>query len=1530
MKLKTFLVTLILLIFALQQGTGQGTSTLQFSTLPGGNAGSEYNMDVAVDNNGNILICGQTNSSDFPTTDGSSFEGGYDAFLVKYDANGTLIYSKLFGAYNVGATAVTVDDQGNTYVTGRTYHGAYFELLTADAYQSTPGGLYDVFIVKFDPSGNLLYGTLFGGNASDVPNDIVLDANGNMLLCGYTHSQTTNNFPLENPWDDSFGADIDAFAFKLSADGQTLMYSTYLGGADNGDPSIYNRDEANGIAVDINGNAYITGLTVCLDFPVTSGVFQPVHTTKSNWYEGEAFVTKLDPNGQAVYSSFLGGTGAYGEAGNAITADDNGVAYVAGRAWNGAFPVTAGAYDTDPTGDGFVVKISADGSQLLFSTAIGGTPSSDAKGIAVDASGNVTVTVNGTPYGFPELDPFDPPLPGGYNGISVAKLSPDGTTLLNSANIGGDWGEDVFDLELDDMGSIYITGWTMRSWPVTSGNGYPGGANQRVFISKIMLGPAPPPPPPPITLNPVSEGGHLGFDVLDIADANNDGIKEFLLDVQGRIESRYFNCTGVIGYGQQWNGSNAAEYLHIDNDGYIDLAITSTWSNKITFYKNNQNGGFSQVLQVYNSTNPFKLAGGDYDNDGDDDLLVGGWHQDCYILRNDNGTFVHAATLPGTNHRAFALEWADLDGDLDLDIILGGQNTNPSNDIPVVWKNNGIVNGNLEFIPKWYGSYADYQYMQYVRVGDVDADGDIDFMLCVYDGNWGKFAKIIRNDGDFNFAHAANVPGIFRHLADWGDYDEDGDLEILYLEPFNDPNGQQNPYKGYPAIYDYDMSNGTFNQVWIDQTHVFQNITASDFDGDAVVDFLGHYGLGKIYLNGKDLVDCGPGTSNQDPDCSLAEIDDQFVDENCEATISGDDVSGVTDPDGDPLTITVSPEVLALGVNTVTIQADDGNGGICTIDISVNVLDNSNPVITCPEDITVPNDPDLCGAVVTFEVEVTDNCDENVNVVSVPASGSFFPLGTTLVESTATDASGNETTCTMSISVFDTQSPVITCPDDITVPNDPEICGAVVFFEATATDNCDESVTVVSVPESGSLFPVGTTAVIYTATDGSGNESTCTINVDVFDNESPVITLLGDNPMEVVRFSGAFSDPGANVADNCDPNPALTISGTVNTNLPGEYTLTYVALDVAGNQSQVTRTVSVVDDPNILGHTFLYLADKKIMLDKMGQSEGDMHSNDEIDIKKGPVTYFADITAVGKIDIDKNITIDGDVTAGGELQLANNVVITGTATSYGNVSSEPLPQLSYSAGGQNVKVKKNKTKVLAPGSYGKVEVEDKATLKLSTGDYFFEELKMKKKANLEITLTTGPVTVNVVKKAEFKKRVLMSVLPFGESDSRYVSVNSMEDVQVDQNSTMIGSFTAPEGKIQLKKDVYLRGSLCAEEIDIDKNADAFHHYIAPVTQGSSAPLIIGEELSQADDMLQNYPNPFRTSTMIEFEIAVAGEYMINVFDMHGRKVTQLGKRNYQAGTYEQLFKATGLQPGIYFYQLKGENINITKKMILMN
>src|SRR5439155_497143 len=173
---------------------------------------------------------------------------------------------------------------------------------------------------------------------------------------------------------------------------------------------------------------------------------------------------------------------------------------------------------------------------------------------------------------------------------------------------------------------------------------------------------------------------------------------------------------------------------------------------------------------------------------------------------------------------------------------------------------------------------------------------------------------------------------------------------------------------------------------------------------------------------------------------------------------------------------------------TSTATDASGNSATCTFTVTVN--DTELPVITCSSNRVVSVLGGTCSSNVTFVVTATDNCP-GVSVVSVPASGSSFAVGTTTVTSTATDAQGNSATCSFTVTVNDVQSPVITCSTNRVVNVLSGTCSSNVTFVVTATDNCP-GVSVVSVPASALCFAVAIPMLTSTATDASGNSATCT------------------------------------------------------------------------------------------------------------------------------------------------------------------------------------------------------------------------------------------------------------------------------------------------------------------------------------------------------------------------------------------------------------------------------------------------------
>jgi large repetitive protein len=271
--------------------------------------------------------------------------------------------------------------------------------------------------------------------------------------------------------------------------------------------------------------------------------------------------------------------------------------------------------------------------------------------------------------------------------------------------------------------------------------------------------------------------------------------------------------------------------------------------------------------------------------------------------------------------------------------------------------------------------------------------------------------------------------------------------------------------------------------------------------------------------------------------------------------------------------------IYPVGITTVVMLATDNLGNTATCSFSVTVEDNQLPLISCPQDISIPNDPGQCGAIVTFQATTTDNCSASINYQ--PASGSFFSVGTTTVSATATDASGNSSTCSFEVTVNDTEAPIISCPGDITISNDPGQCGAIVTFEATTTDNCSASINYQ--PASGSFFSVGTTTVSATATDASGNSSTCSLEVTVNDTEAPIISCPGD-----ITIS---NDPGqcgaivtfeATTTDNC--SASISYQPTSGSFFEiGTTIVTSTATDASGNTGTCSFEITVNDTeaPNI-------------------------------------------------------------------------------------------------------------------------------------------------------------------------------------------------------------------------------------------------------------------------------------------------------------------------------------------------------------
>jgi hypothetical protein len=408
--------------------------------------------------------------------------------ISSYDRSKTLVidpvlnYSTFLGGGNGAAIqyadAVAVDASGNAYVTGHT--GTTDFPTTPSSFQPTcdvDGGCSAVFVTKLNAAGSkLVYSTYIGGTLYDEGYSIAVDSSGNAYVAGKAESSnfptTTGAFQATFP-----GAFSSGFVTKLNSTGSKLVYSTFLGGSGGGLCYLSNGstdDLAHGIAIDANGNAYVTGCTDSPNFPTTAGAFDRTCHGCGNDH-GDAFVSKLNANGTAlVYSTFLGGSDL--DVGYSIAVDANGNAYVGGSATSENFPITAGAFQTTKTAGGqvgFITKVNPTGTGLVYSTFLGGSDADLINGLALDKLLNVYATGYASSSNFPiTANAFQKTCKDCTNQFSsfVTKLNSTGKTLAYSTFLGGSGSDIGTSITVDALGDAFVTGQTESTdFPTVAG-----------------------------------------------------------------------------------------------------------------------------------------------------------------------------------------------------------------------------------------------------------------------------------------------------------------------------------------------------------------------------------------------------------------------------------------------------------------------------------------------------------------------------------------------------------------------------------------------------------------------------------------------------------------------------------------------------------------------------------------------------------------------------------------------------------------------------------------------------------------------------------------------------------------------------------------------------------------------------------------------------------------------------------------------------------------------------------------------------
>jgi hypothetical protein len=644
----------------------------------------------------------------------------------------------------------------------------------------------------------LSYSTYLGGTSGETIESIAVDSFGNAYVTGFT---TSTDFPTQNPLQPASGGSSDSFVTKLNATGTARLYSTYLGGIGN--------DEGSSIAVDANGNAYVTGDTQANDFPTTAGAFQPAFGGGTT----DAYVTKLNPTGSAlVYSTYLGG--GVDETGFGLALDAAGNAYVTGNTTSTNFPTITGAFQpaNSGAGDAFVTKLNAAGSALMYSTFLGGTNTEAGNDIAVDALGNAYLTGVTFSTDFPVQGAFQP-ASGGVNDAFVTKLNAAGTALVYSTYLGGGDREFGEGIALDASGNAYVAGATESTNfptqnPFQAANAGSAGVSD-VFVTKFNAAGS-------ALVYSTYLGGNLqdsGTEVAVDSHGNAYIVGETVspdFPVQDAFQATppsgddafvtKLNAAGsALVYSTYLGGSSgsAATSVSLDPVGNAYVAGGTTSNNfpvttgaSQTAISGTQDAFVSRLTQsgscaapdfAASAGSPFgvdnspdSVTAGDFNHDGNQDLAVANQASNdvSVLLGNGAGGFA-AATNFNVGAGPLSVTVGDLNNDGNQDLAVANGNSN----------NVSILLGNGAGSFEAANNFGTANLPTSVAVGDFNHDGNQDLAVSSFNSN---NVSVLIGNGTGGFAQINNFPvGAGSRSVAVGDFNLDGKQDLATVDSSN-------------------------------------------------------------------------------------------------------------------------------------------------------------------------------------------------------------------------------------------------------------------------------------------------------------------------------------------------------------------------------------------------------------------------------------------------------------------------------------------------------------------------------------------------------------------------------------------------------------------------------------------------------------------------------------------------------------------------------------------------------------------------
>ncbi len=581
---------------------------LYFSTYLGRDK-ADYVTAIAYGQNHSVVIGGLTASTTFPTTIGAvqtTYGGGdYDIFVTKLSGDGkTLLYSTFVGgASSDTLTGMVVDASGAVYGGGST-NGDGFPMTPTATYDSTYNGAMDAIAFKLAPDGaSLEYSTYLGGPQNDACTAIDLDpATGQMILVGNARS----GFPTTaSSYDPSYNDNTDGFVTRLSANGKTLVFSTFVGGSE--------LDSFTSVKLGPGNQIYLLGQSYSTDFPVLLPTYDPAPNGQN-----DVVLVRLSGNGATLnYSSYFGGSGD--DLGGSLVVGPGDAVYVTGRTTSADFP-TANAYDAtyDAMADLFVAKFTPNMVELSYSTYIGGADYETVGPLHVSPLGFATIAGYTQSTDFPTTSSAIDPTHNGLADGFITTLTPSGQDLTYSTFLGTAQSDAIFSVDSKATTRLLAGGWAGgSSFPTTPGV-YQGAHDALLDGVALQV-----------------ELPHLDLRT-SIPLRQNSGATR----VVGYWTTNYGAITGWKSIGTTSPSYSIGGFGDFDNDGDTDMVQynPTTRSMGVSLLKNGALSGWATLATYAAGWQPSGVA--DVNEDGRPDIILyntstrsfAGW------LTNFNGT----------------------------------------------------------------------------------------------------------------------------------------------------------------------------------------------------------------------------------------------------------------------------------------------------------------------------------------------------------------------------------------------------------------------------------------------------------------------------------------------------------------------------------------------------------------------------------------------------------------------------------------------------------------------------------------------------------------------------------------------------------------------------------------------------------------------------------------------------------------------------------------------------------------------------